>query len=307
MTSNSEAYRDIYFAARDGLRLHTRHYPAKGGARRRAAVCLPGLTRNGRDFHDLAAALSNHPSGARDVYTIDYRGRGLSAFDPDWRNYTIQVETFDVLDFLTLSGLHRVAVIGTSRGGLIATLMAAVQPTSLGAVVLNDIGPVIEYDGLARITGYVGRMPLPISWSDAAKMVRDLNRRHFPEIRENQWEELARQWYNEEDGRPTHGYDPTLGNALSILDGPMPELWPAFEALKRVPVLALRGENSDILSPQTVEMMRRRHPALASITVANQGHAPLLKDKQTIEAIQHFLSATDAGGAGEQIATLAIG
>jgi pimeloyl-ACP methyl ester carboxylesterase len=303
MTSNGEAFREIYFTARDGLRLHVRHYPAAGGKQERPVVCLPGLTRNGRDFHDIAVALSNHPSDARDVYTVDCRGRGLSAFDPDWRNYTIQVEMFDVLDFMTLSGLHNVAVIGTSRGGLIAMLIAAVQPGAIGVVVLNDMGPVIEYDGLARITGYVGRMPLPISWSDAAKMVRDLNRRHFPEIREHLWEELARQWYNEKNGRPTFGYDPNLGNTLSIFDGPMPELWPQFEALKRIPVLVLRGENSDILSPETVEEMRRRHPALVSFTVNNEGHAPLLKDQQTIGAIQHFLSATDAG---RHVATMAI-
>lgn len=303
MTSNRGAFQDIYFTARDGLRLHVRQYPAMDVAQGGPVVCLPGLTRNGRDFQDLAVVLANHPNGARDVYAIDYRGRGLSAFDPDWRNYTIQVEMFDVLDFLTMSGLHGAAVIGTSRGGLIAMLMAAVQPGAIGSVVLNDIGPVIEYDGLARITGYVGRMPLPISWSDAAKMVRDLNRRHFPEVHEHVWEEFARQWYNEKDGRPTYGYDRKLGNALSIFDGPMPELWPQFEALKRVPVLVLRGENSDILAPETVEEMRRRHPALVSITVANQGHAPLLKDEQTIEAINHFLSATDAG---RQVATMAI-
>lgn len=303
MTSNSEAFQDIFFTGRDGLRLHARHYPAAGGAQGRPVVCLPGLTRNARDFHDLSSALSNHPNGARDVYAVDYRGRGRSAFDPDWRNYTLQVEMLDVLDFLTLTGLHNVAVIGTSRGGLIATLMAAVQPSAIGAVVLNDIGPVIEYDGLARITGYVGRMPLPISWPDAAKMYRDLNRRHFPEVRERQWEELARQWYNEKNGRPTYGYDPNLGNALSIFDGPMPELWPQFEALKRVPVLVVRGENSDILSPETVEEMRRRHPELVTITVASQGHAPLLKDQQTIGAIQHFLAATDVG---RHVATMAI-
>ena len=295
MTPNNDAFREVYYSSRDGLQLHARHYKAADASNRRPVVCLPGLTRNGRDFHDLALVLSDHPKGARDVYTIDYRGRGLSAFDPDWRNYTIQVEMFDVLDFLTVCSLHDVAIIGTSRGGLIAMLMAAVQPGSVGVVVLNDIGPVIEYEGLARITGYVGRMPLPISWPDAAKMVRDLNRRHFPEIPEHEWEELARQWYNEKNGRPVSSYDPKLGNALSIFDGPMPELWPQFEALKRVPVLVLRGEHSDILSTETVEQMRRHHPELVSIIVANQGHAPLLKDHQTIEAVQHFLSGTDVG------------
>ena len=282
MTSG-EGFEDLYYTSRDGLRLHARRYPAAGGAGRHArpALCLPGLTRNGRDFHDLAVTLSRRSNTPRTVYTLDYRGRGLSEFDPDWRNYSVPVEMLDVLDFVTLSGLHDAAVIGTSRGGLITMLMAAAQPTAIGAVVLNDIGPVIEHEGLARISGYVGRVPLPFSWPDAARMVRELNRRHFPEISETVWEEVARHLYNEKNGKPAPGYDSNLGNALSVLDGPMPTLWPQFEALKRVPLMVVRGENSDILTAETVDEMRRRHPAMATMTVANQGHAPLLKDPAT--------------------------
>ena len=142
------------------------------------------------------------------------------------------VEMLDVLDFMTLVGLSEAAVIGTSRGGLITMLMAAVRPTALGAAVLVDIGPVIEHDGLVRISGYVGRIPLPISWADATRMVRDLNRRHFPDVPEYQWEEVARQLYNERNGKPAQGYDQKLGKALSVLFGPVPELWPQFEALE---------------------------------------------------------------------------
>jgi pimeloyl-ACP methyl ester carboxylesterase len=303
MTSG-EVFEDIYYTSRDGLRLHARRYPAQGGrgAVNRPVLCLAGLTRNGRDFHDLALALSKHANNARTVFTLDYRGRGLSDFDPDWRNYTISVELRDVIDFMTLAGLYDTAVVATSRGGLITMLLAAARPTALGAVVLNDIGPVIEHEGLARISGYVGRVPLPISWADAARMMRELNRRHFPEIPDHVWDEAARQWYNEKNGKPAPGYDANLGNALSVLDGPMPELWPQFEALKRVPLMVVRGENSDILTAATVDEMRRRHPAMAHITVANQGHAPLLKDTATIEAIRHFLTATDAG---RQYASLA--
>jgi pimeloyl-ACP methyl ester carboxylesterase len=305
MTS-STTFEDIYFTSRDGLRLHARCYPARSGGsslgRPRPVLCLAGLTRNGRDFHDLAVALSHHHSHPRIVYALDYRGRGLSDFDPDWHNYSISVEMLDVLDFITLVGLHDAALIGTSRGGLITMLLAAARPTAIGAAVLNDIGPVIEHDGLARISGYVGRVPLPISWADAARMTRELNRRHFPEIQEHVWEEVARQWYNEKNGRPAPGYDASLGNALSVLDGPLPALWPQFEALKRVPLMVLRGENSDILTAATVEEMRRRHPAMAMITVQGQGHAPLLKDAATIEGIRHFLAATDKG---RQHATLA--
>lgn len=293
MTSDDTAFEDITFTARDGLKLHVRHYPPAVGNVGRPLLCLPGLTRNGRDFHDLARALSRHAGTPRSVYAFDYRGRGLSEFDPDWKNYTVPIEMLDVLDFLTLAGLTHVGVLGTSRGGLIAMLMAAAQPASIGVAILNDIGPVVEHDGLVRISGYVGRIPLPISWPDAAKMVRDLNRRHFPDISDETWEQVARQWYNERNGRPAPGYDRNLSKALSVLFGPLPALWPQFEALKRVPVMVLRGENSDLLSEATVEEMRRRHPALTSITVPGQGHAPLLKDHATIEAVRHFLVATD--------------
>ena len=303
MTSQDKAFEEIFYTARDGLRLYARRYPAVGNPRGRPVLCLPGLTRNSRDFHALAVALSNHPSAARTVYTVDYRGRGLSEFDSDWRNYSVSVEMFDVLDFMTLAGLEDVAVVGTSRGGLIAMLMAAVQPSAIGAVVFNDIGPVIEHDGLVRISGYVGRVPLPISWPDAARMLRDLNRRHFPEISDETWEEVARQMYNERKGRPAPGYDPALGKALSVLYRPLPSLWPQFEALKRVPVLVVHGENSDVLSAATVDEMRRRHPALTALTVANQGHAPLLRDSPTIEAIRHFLMQIDAQ---QPLAKLAI-
>lgn len=302
--TTGEGFEDIYYTSRDGLRLHARCYPAQAGGsgRTRPVLCLAGLTRNGRDFHDLAVALSQRAGGSRAVYTLDYRGRGLSDFDPDWRNYTLGVEMLDVIDFMTLTGLHDAALIGTSRGGLITMLLAAARPTAIGAAVLNDIGPVIEHEGLARITSYVGRMPLPISWSDAARMMREISRRQFPEVSDAVWEEAARQWYNDKNGKPAPGYDPNLGKALSVLDGPIPALWPQFEALKRVPLMVVRGENSDILTAATVDEMRRRHPATATITVANQGHAPLLKDAASIEAIRHFLAATDAD---RQHATLA--
>jgi pimeloyl-ACP methyl ester carboxylesterase len=284
---------DIFFTARDGLKLHARRYqPATSGGRR-PVLCLAGLTRNGRDFHDLAIALSSSATEARDVYTLDYRGRGFSQSDPDWRNYAVPIEMLDVLDFMILSSLHDVAVIGTSRGGLIAMVLAAAQPTAIGAVVLNDIGPVIEPAGLGRISAYVGRMPLPGSWSEAAKLLRDMNQRAFPDVTDEEWEDNARQWFNERKGKPAPAYDSRLANALSVLDGPMPALWPQFEALKRVPLMVIRGEHSDILSAATVEEMRRRHPAFTSFLVKGQGHAPLLKDGPTVEAIRRFLAGAE--------------
>lgn len=295
-------WRDIYFTARDGLRLHGRHYAAPG-SRLRPVFCLAGLTRNSRDFHDIASVMAHpdqpHP---RHVYTLDYRGRGLSAPDPDWRNYQVLNELLDALDFMTLTGLSDAAILGTSRGGILAMVMAAARPANIGAVVLNDIGPVIEREGLLRIISYVGRIPLPTTWKEAGELVRSMGQRHFPAVPEPMWEELAHQWYNEEAGRPAHGYDQELNRTASILDGPLPELWPQFKALARVPVMTLRGETSDILSAATAQRMQREHPDLSLLIVAGQGHAPLLRDQASILAILDFLARADATWTGHHLA-----
>ncbi len=282
-----------YFSARDGLRLHARCYEAPA-SRRRPVLCLAGLTRNSRDFHDLAVALSTGPA-ARTVWALDSRGRGLSEHDKNWRNYAIPVETQDAIDLAIVAGLHRASIVGTSRGGLIAMVLAAAQPSFIGAVVLNDIGPVIERDGLARIAGYVGRMPLPGSWKDAADLVAGMSQRQFPAVPPERWEEVARAWFNEKNGRPAPGYDPAIGRSIPVTAAPIPALWPQFMALSGVPMLAVRGANSDILSEATHLEMQRRHPDCASLVVAGQGHAPLLKDAPTIVAIARFLSTVDAG------------
>lgn len=298
MPADKTNFDDIFFTTRDGLRLYARHYPAPG-SRRRPVVCLAGLTRNGRDFHDLASVLSDARGHRREVYTLDYRGRGRSEHDADGSTYTILNELGDVADFMTLRGVADAAVIGTSRGGLIAMALAAMRPTAVGAVVLNDIGPVIERDGLARIIAYVGRVPLPGSWPEAAQLVRSLNERAFPRETDATWAALARQFFNEENGRPAPGYDARLSKALQLGDGPAPALWPQFAALTRVPLLAIRGANSDILSAATLNDMQRRHPNCETLTVADQGHAPLLKDHATISAIYQFLLTHDPAVAVE--------
>jgi len=287
-----QTWRDIHFSARDGLRLYARHYPAPG-SRRRPVLCLAGLTRSGRDFHRLATALAGSGAGARDVYTLDSRGRGYSDHDPDWRNYSLLVEADDALDFMTMTGLAGAAIVGTSRGGLLALLMAVLRPCALAAVVLNDIGPVVERDGLARIAAYIGRVPLPADWEEAARIVRELNRRQFPALPPEAWAEAARAWFNEANGLPAPGWDPDIARAVSPMDRPMPELWQLFAALGRVPVLAIRGQNSDVLSAATLEGMRARHPRLEALTVPGQGHAPFLGDAPTTAAIAGFLERTD--------------
>jgi pimeloyl-ACP methyl ester carboxylesterase len=288
-----QTWQDIYFTARDGLRLYARHYPAPGA--RRPVLCLAGLTRNSRDFHRLAETLASAGAEAREVYALDSRGRGLSERDGDWRNYALLAEANDALDLITMRDLHGAAVIGTSRGGVLAMLMAVLRPGAIGAAVLNDVGPVIEREGLARITAYVGRMPVPTDWEEAARVVYQMHRRDFPAVSPAEWAAQARAWFNDDNGLPALGYDPNIGKSLSTsMDAPVPELWPQLGALAAVPVLAIRGEHSDILSAKTLEEMRARHPRLETFLVRGQGHPPLLSDEPTIATIQAFLRRSDS-------------
>ncbi|MFA5955894.1 alpha/beta fold hydrolase [Hyphomicrobium sp.] len=301
--TTEQAFEDIHFTGRDGTRLYGRHYRPETVSHARPVVCLAGLTRNSRDFHDIALALRSGPK-PRDVFTLDTRGRGLSEYDSDWKNYAVPIEMQDAIDFMMMLGLRNVGIIGTSRGGLISMVLAAAQPSLMGAVVLNDIGPVIEAEGLARIAGYVGRVPVPKNWADAARIVGDLFRRDFPEMTDDDFAAVARQIFNDKNGKPVTGYDPKLAKCLSVLDGPVPKLWPQFEAMKRIPVLVLRGANSDLLSEKTVEEMRQRHPRLSSFTVPAQGHAPLLRDAPTISAVASFFAETDERNDGTRYGTL---
>ena len=290
---NGELWRDLYYASFDDLRLHVRHYPV-ADAKARPVVCLPGLTRNARDFHYLASYLSHHPQRPRAVYCVDYRGRGGSQYDRDWHNYTPFIELIDTLDFMTLQDLHEAAIVGTSRGGIITMMMAAVRPTAMGVVVLNDIGPVMETTGLARIMGYVGRTKVPRSWEDAALLLREMNERNFPAIESWQWEEIARAVFNEKNGRPAQSYDRKLARSFGTNDLRHPrDLWPQFIALGQFPALVIRGANSDLLSAETVEQMVERHPNLRTLTVPGQGHAPVLNEPETVEAIGTFLASND--------------
>lgn len=291
---DGKPWRDIFYGSFDDLRLYARHYPAPD-ERFRSVVCLAGLTRNARDFHTLATYLSTHPEKPRNVYCLDYRGRGRSQYDTNWRNYVHYTELMDVLDFLTSQGLHRVGIVGTSRGGIIAMMMAALRPTAMGAVVLNDIGPVIETRGLARIVGYVGRMPVPKTWADAMMIMREINGRGFPEFTDAQWDQMARSVFEERKGRLALSYDRKLARAIGTVDlsRPVPNMWAQFIAMGQIPAFVLRGEHSDVLSAETLEEMVERHPNLRTLTVPEQGHAPVLQEQEPVEAIGAFFAAND--------------
>ena len=276
----------------DGLRLHLRDY-APAGAAPLPVVCLPGLTRSAADFHVLATALSKETDGPpRRVVSIDYRGRGLSDRDPDWRHYDVRVEATDVIAQLAAQGIDRAAVIGTSRGGLIAMVLGALAPRLMAGVVLNDVGPVIDSKGLTRLRGTVGKLPVPGSWDDAVDLLKHLSSAHFPALSDDDWQTLARQSYLEIDGRLSALSDPAIGHTLASLDleAPLPTLWPQFDGLQAVPMLVIRGEHSDLLSPETVAAMTARHPNCDVWLVPGQGHAPLLMDEPTITKIARFVA-----------------
>ncbi|MGQ3353398.1 MAG: alpha/beta fold hydrolase [Phreatobacter sp.] len=285
------AYESRFVTASDGLKLHARLYghPQDG---RLPVLCLPGLSRNSGDFDVVARALAEE----RQVVALDYRGRGLSAADPDWRNYALPVELDDLLTVTTVLGLARAVFLGTSRGGLLTMLTTAARPTLLAGAILNDIGPVIEGAGLARIKSYLGRLPEPATWDEAVALLKSIGQSRFPALTDADWRGQAGSIWTERDGRLAAAFDPALAKTLESVsfDAPMPTLWPQFDGLAAVPVMVIRGEHSDILSAATVGAMADRRPDLDVLTVQGQGHAPLLTDPLSIGRIQAFVRRCDA-------------
>ncbi|CAG1010001.1 MAG: alpha/beta hydrolase [Rhizobiaceae bacterium] len=294
----TDGFSDFFYSAQDGLRLHARVYGERRDGRL-PVVCLAGLTRNARDFHELALSLSGDGEAPRQVVAFDYRGRGESAWDPDWRRYDAKVETQDIIDGLSALGIGQAAFIGTSRGGIIIHLLAAMRPVLIGAAVLNDIGPVVEVAGLVQIRTYLDGAPKPATFAEAAEIVRAAQGSAFSALADADWQRMTRAIYRDEGGVPVADYDPALMNTLAGLDPnkPLPELWPLFAALSKVPVLAIRGANSTLFSAATLDAMAARHPDFRAVTVAGQGHAPLLDSGDLPAAIKAFLAGAD-GKAG---------
>ena len=284
MTTNSGT--SSFVAAPDGLRLHVRSYGPRT-ASVPPVVCLPGLARTGADFEPLAGALAGEPASPRRVIAIDARGRGKSDYDRDPANYTVQVELGDVLAVLTALAIARAVFVGTSRGGILTMLLAAARPTAIAGCVLNDIGPVIEPKGLMRIKSYVGKLPRPASFHEGADILRRLFGSQFPKLSGDDWVAFAHRTFKEAGSRIVPDYDVKLATTLKSVrpERPLPALWKEFDALARVPVLVVRGGNSDILSAATVEAMRARRASLDVVEVPDEGHAPLLSGREIIERI----------------------
>jgi pimeloyl-ACP methyl ester carboxylesterase len=282
----------LFVTAQDGLRLHVRAYGARASSTL-PVVCLPGLARTAADFETLALTLSSDRE--RPVLALDYRGRGKSDYDRNPANYNLQVELADVLAVLTALGIGRAAFVGTSRGGILTMLLAVARPTAIAGCVLNDIGPVIELKGLMRIKGYVGKLPQPASFREAAEALQQRFGSHFPKWGDADWLAFARRTFKEAGGRVVPDYDVRLATILAGIspEQPLPPLWKEFDALARVPVMVVRGSNSDILSAATVEAMRKRRRSLDVVEVADEGHAPRLTDPQTARRIAAFVASCD--------------
>ncbi len=280
-------YRSHFIAAPDGLKLHVRDYGDPLSSRV-PVLCLAGLTRNAQDFGPLAEALSAR--GHR-VIAPDYRGRGLSERDPDPARYDIPVELEDVFAVCAALDIGAAAIVGTSRGGLLAMAMGAAKPEFLRAAVLNDVGPILEVEGLRRIAAYVGKIKPPANWDEAIATIKTIQADAFPALDDADWQALAEGSFVEKNGALVSSYDPALMEGLAKLDlsKPLPPLWVYFDAIAHVPVLALRGENSPLLSQDTFEAMAARHPKFTPLLVKGQGHAPLLRDALSIDAITRFI------------------
>ncbi|HZH09967.1 MAG TPA: alpha/beta hydrolase [Microvirga sp.] len=288
------SYRDLYVTASDGLRLYARDYgPGTDGAL--PVVCLPGLARNSEDFRELAEALSTDASRPRRVLCLDYRGRGRSEWTADWRQYDLGTELNDLLQVLRAAGIEKAVFVGTSRGGLLTMALSATKPMLLAGAVLNDVGPVIEPKGLIRIRSYVGKLPTPATLQEGAQILKQLSGEQFPAFSPEQWEAMARGTWHEENGRLVLSYDPNLMKPLQELDleAPIPELWNLFAGLAPFPVLVIRGENSDLLSAETLAAMQERHPRLAALVVPGQGHAPMLQGS-IIHAVRDLILTAEA-------------
>ncbi len=289
LTKMDLPYRDGYWTSQDGLKLHYRDYPGPADADNLTPViCMHGLTRNARDF----APVAEHIAQTRRVLVPEMRGRGMSEYAKDSATYNPLIYVGDVSALLADQGIERFVAIGTSLGGLMTMLMAAMDPSKIAAAVLNDIGPEVNPDGIERIKTYVGHGRSFPTWMHAARAIQETQGAAFPDYSLDDWLDLAKRgMVLGQNGRIGFDYDMAIaepfrepGNATP------PDLWPAFEALKNAPLVLLRGELSDLLSDKTVQEMGQRHPDMTAVTVPRVGHAPMLDEAESRAAIDGLLA-----------------
>lgn len=288
----SQGYSDHFFTTVDGPRLHYRDYPPLGEVRGLPVLCLHGLTRNVRDFEDLAPRLA---AMGRRVIVVSQRGRGRSDPDPQPERYQPLTYALDMIGLLEQIAVERAVFIGTSMGGLMTMIIAAQQPQLIAGAILNDIGPEIAGAGLDRIKANVSSRDPVASWGEAAARSREANLVAFPKRADDAefWFDFARKtWSETGDGRIALAYDGAIVDQLDSSAVP-PDLWPFWEPFKSFPTLLVRGGISDLLTPETVAEMARRNPALACVEVPDTGHAPFMTEPEAWAAIAAFMQRVD--------------
>jgi pimeloyl-ACP methyl ester carboxylesterase len=273
------------FAAPDGRSIAWRDSGGDGPP----VLCLAGLTRNGRDFDSVAALLAPRFR----VIRMDARGRGASAHAADpAAEYTVPVEAGDALALLGHLGIGRVAVVGTSRGGILGMAMAGAVPGLVSALVLNDVGAVIEGAGLLNIVERLGQTIAAEDFDAAARILAERNAAQFPGVPLARWRAHAQAIFDAVDGRLVPAFDPRLGDAVSAgLDREQTEidLWPLFAGLDKTPTLVIRGALSDLLSAETVARMCASEIPVTAVEIPDRGHAPFLDEPQAVAALVPFL------------------
>lgn len=279
------AFEDRFWTSPDGLKLHFRDYP--GAQEAPPVLCLHGLTRNARDFERLAG----HLAGRRRVIAPDMRGRGDSEYARDSATYNPATYVADVLALLEQEGIARFVAVGTSLGGLMTMLLAATSPGRLAGAVLNDIGPVVDPSGIERIREYVGQARSFPTWMHAARALQEAHGASHPRFAIEDWLAMAKRcMVIQQNGRIGFDYDMAIAEPFRQADGAVPpDLWPAFDALKGVPLLIVRGAQSDLFSPETMNEMLARHGDAEGLTIADTGHAPTLDEPDAVAAIDRLL------------------
>ena len=281
---------DGYWQSPDGLRLHYRDYP--GGDGRPPILCIPGLTRNARDFEGVA----RRHAGDWRVICVELRGRGESAYAKDPMSYVPLTYVEDMEALIAALGLGRFVLFGTSLGGFITMLLAMRDSRRVAGALINDIGPVLESRGLERIRGYVGRGQNWPTWLHAARFLKEAQGDRYPDWALDQWIVYAKRLCKlTPAGRVVLDYDARIAEPFRVPGGETGfDLWRAFAGLKGVPSLVLRGELSDLLSEETVERMKAANPAMESVTVPRVGHAPTLDEPEAAAAIDRLLRRVQA-------------
>lgn len=282
-------YREHRFVSADKrLHLFARDYPSEQGDAP-VLLLMHGLTRNSADFD----ALARHLMGRYRVIVPDQRGRGLSESDLEPTNYRPDVYAEDMWALLDSLDVSQAGLIGTSLGGLMAMLMAAAAPDRVRAIVLNDIGTEVMQEGIERIKAYTGQDKQMANWSEAANRCKEINAVALPDLRDADWLNFARRTCAEQaDGSIVFAYDPAISLQLQReqSDAVPADLWQIWDMIKWIPTLVLRGQFSDVLSPDTVQEMHHRHDgSFVSVTVPNRGHAPLLDEPMALSEIEGFL------------------